>query len=44
MTNYERMQIDKAFCASVMADVDGCGNVIAWEDVFIFAGWKASRF
>ena len=31
MTNYERMQIDKAFCASVIADVDGCENVVAWE-------------
>ena len=31
MTNYERIQQDKAFCASVMADVDGCGNVVAWE-------------
>ena len=30
MTNYERICADKAFCAWLLADADGCGNIIGW--------------
>ena len=30
MTNYERICTDKAFCAWLLANADGCGNVSGW--------------